>query len=482
MSSTRYAADGSESSPHRWASSPEYSYGLNAGLVAKRAGLLSRSQDRELVWFLHELSHRTDLYKHWTANAFPVWPWEADESESGLCGLERVAGEICQKPETLATFCLNPAVIIRNHDLSPEDHESIQIPEWNAKQSDVCYSKRAFYGDLNELINALKKYKLRFESASTNRFIETSISRKISQTLDYAMDERCMVLIQGNSRIGKSVSAQMWAQRHLGRARYVQLEATTDEQSFFACIARALGMPNTRNYKAWELRNNVLRVLESGDLLLIIDEADHLWPRTDRPRLAPSRIDWINTALVNHGVPVALIGTPKFSMQLELFDKQCPVWASEQFVGRLADQVILPSELPDEELESIARHLLPSCKQLLPLVGLAKFCGKYVATIEHVARKARGLARERNLPAVNDALLFELVDSLTPKTPKPVVPNKFRAKSLKQKPESQASDKLISGTRETAISPKTAKNIFSSTADFLPEIPRTDHQELSLLP
>ena len=64
--------------------------------------------------------------------------------------------------------------------------------------------------------------------------------------------------------------------------------------------------------KALELRVRVEDALHSGDLMLVADEAHFLWPVGRLRHCVPGRVNWINTALANFDVPVALIITPQF--------------------------------------------------------------------------------------------------------------------------------------------------------------------------
>ena len=66
-----------------------------------------------------------------------------------------------------------------------------------------------------------------------------------------------MTVIEGEARFGKSHSViPDWCEADPGRARYVQLESSRDEMSFFRAMAEALGVSiNSLNSKAQELRS-----------------------------------------------------------------------------------------------------------------------------------------------------------------------------------------------------------------------------------
>jgi hypothetical protein len=68
--------------------------------------------------------------------------------------------------------------------------------------------------------------------------------------------------------------------------------------------------------------------------MLVIDEAHYLWPQYQRSYSSPELIDWVNTALVNHDVPVALICTDQFAKLKARVEKQTG-WTSEQLEHRV---------------------------------------------------------------------------------------------------------------------------------------------------
>ena len=89
MSSTRRSSGDGPIRQERYASSAG-SKGLLGNLVARRAAALQNAQEREMIYFLHELSLRDGHTLHYTANLFPAWPaaFKARESERAF---ERVA-------------------------------------------------------------------------------------------------------------------------------------------------------------------------------------------------------------------------------------------------------------------------------------------------------------------------------------------------------------------------------------------------------
>jgi hypothetical protein len=88
-------------------------------------------------------------------------------------------------------------------------------------------------------------------------------------------------------------------------------------------------------------------------------EAHDLWPQYQRSYCSPELIDWVNTALVNHNVPVALICTDQFAKLKARVEKQTG-WTSEQLEHRVTRYKKLSSTPTKEDLEAVAAKLLSS--------------------------------------------------------------------------------------------------------------------------
>jgi len=163
--------------------------------------------------------------------------------------------------------------------------------------------------------------------------------------------------------------------------------------SFFRAIAKALGVSINLNSKAQELRQRIEDTLQGGDLMIVIDEAHYLWPNLIDSRTLPARINWILTALVNNGVPVALVTTPQFLRNQEEFEARTR-WTSEQLTGRIGHYEPLPTTLTPEDLHKVAAALLPDASEqtLEALVVYAQASTKYLAGIRHAVDRARFIA------------------------------------------------------------------------------------------
>ena len=226
MSSTRRTSKPGAIRQERFASSSSLPKGLLGNLIAKRCAALRDTGERNLIHFLHELSLRDGFTLHRTCNLFPAWPWPSTATAPAERAFERVARELVEMfpdriearhvekfrklfPRFLVKLCLDPAA-----ELS-----TATMP--------------TFAG----IVDALHAYKRRIEAAGAGRLAPTAATRSIHGMLDYALTVRGITLALGTHRIGKSFSAQSWAQMHLGEARYVQLSSAPDDGAFFRDIA-----------------------------------------------------------------------------------------------------------------------------------------------------------------------------------------------------------------------------------------------------
>ncbi|MEI9863615.1 MAG: hypothetical protein WDN00_03475 [Limisphaerales bacterium] len=110
------------------------------------------------------------------------------------------------------------------------------------------------------------------------------------------------------------------------------------------------------NSRRFQLRTRVEEVLQGGDLLLVLDRAEWLFPQTGRNYSLPSRINWICSMLVDVGAPVALITSPDFHTSQKRVEKQTG-WASTSFTGRIAHTERLPGILPIKDLLCVAQSI-----------------------------------------------------------------------------------------------------------------------------
>jgi hypothetical protein len=184
----------------------------------------------------------------------------------------------------------------------------------------------------------------------------TTIGREVFETLDHALAIGKMVVIEGDSGSGKTTAAEAWCAQHQGQARFVSLSGITHKTGFFHKLASAIGLAAS-NRKAIKMQIKVEEFFRRARLMLVIDEAHYLFRHQPRTNSSPELVDWVNTALVNHHVPVALICTDQFAKQKARVEKQTG-WTSEQLEHRVKRYVKLPPTSTKEDLEAVAAKLL----------------------------------------------------------------------------------------------------------------------------
>lgn len=370
MCSTRYAPPGAPLNQSRFSSSVAFNKGLLGNLVAKRAKLIESPEDRALIYFLQQLSHREGGLQRVARELVAVSPqsfYATPNPGDKTSQAKRQSSAVDALADRLQRLCLDPAIVLNGN---------------RANRS------------LN-LLHAVGDYrKIHIKHAEMD-LASTSIAQKVYEDLEFALQTKSLVLIEGLERIGKTATALNFCARHPGQAVYVRLESGNDDTSFFRSIAKPLGITSTPERQAIEMRLRIEDMLQCGHLMLVMDEAHFLWPQTARARRAPSRVDWIRTALVDFGVPLALISTPQFDRQCQLYEKQLG-WNSRQLKGRVALHTRLPTTLSEDDLKAIASHLLPDADAatILRLVGFAQASDDYVAGIERVIKRARFFAQK----------------------------------------------------------------------------------------
>ena len=456
MSNTRRASGGGPLRQERFASSQEFERGLMANLVAKRCTLLDRPVDRELIWFLQLLSHAPGGLPRVAADLLARYPdkigtkamQEFGFKPGQIYSTDRVktirdelpfggttdfplkgdvdlvsAASLLDEPEYDLDDYIGERRRRREKRRAQIDDEASRHPtnypaakflsycvghaelELEKYLAQMCLDPGVKIRDgelwyFAALITTLRQYQAERIEAR-NCAAVTSIGSQVCDALDYATESRRLVLIDGNARIGKTYSAKAWSDQHPGRVRYVQVPSTNCDFSFFRAIAESLGVSINLKSKAQELRLRIEETLQPGHLTLVLDEAHYLWPQSNYRNTTPGRINWLMTALINKGVPVALITTPQFfRSQTEIERQTC--WTSEQFTGRIGHYEKLPDTLLRTDLEAVARALLPGgdVRSIKAVTLYAEASKKLLAGIETVADRAKFLASRAQRQAV----------------------------------------------------------------------------------
>ena len=239
----------------------------------------------------------------------------------------------------------------------------------------------------------LSVYRQRYVERAKRRFAETSISKALHPELEYALETRRMVLIEGDSGVGKTESAKAWCDQHRHVSRYLTLSGIGNRTTLAKAVAQALGLPKSSGLSATKILPRIEDFLRRSAVMLVIDEAHYALPQNNRPNRPPELINWLMTACCNHGVPVALIATSEWRRRLVNTEKHTR-WNAEQLSRRIVRFKALPPKPTEEDLFAVARSVAPEATQtaLLGLVAYALRCDGSLTRLVDVIADARRLA------------------------------------------------------------------------------------------
>jgi hypothetical protein len=323
MSSTRHAPAGTPISYEKYMSSPEFAElrGIPGTAVAAKADLYGDSRTKSLLFFVQSLSCKCGGLPRVARDLANAFPCPGEEKLTGL----------------LVELCINPKVIVN-------------FSEQRLPREKRCQPSSMGFCDV------LRQFQDRYEAKAKADFVVTSIGREIFATLDHALASAKMVVIEGNSGIGKTTAAHAWCTQHQGEARLISLSGISHKTGFFQKLAGAIGLAGS-NRKPTDMQVKVEEFFRRTGLMLVIDEAHYLWPQHQRSHSSPELVDWVNTALVNQRVPVALICTDQFAKLKARVEKRTG-WTSEQLEHRVKRYKKLPAAPTKRDLETVAATLL----------------------------------------------------------------------------------------------------------------------------
>jgi hypothetical protein len=263
------------------------------------------------------------LNREFKASEIPLDEWEVNFYQ------QRALSATEDLPQILRNFCLDPRADISNG-------------VW-------------FFDDLLGALVALRE---QFIVAARSRLADTIVTSRINQALDFWFARRRMVLIEGVAGIGRTATTRAWCDAHPGLVRYVEVPSSSDDRSFYASIARELGVARGTSFNGQQIKVRVEEMLASSELVLALDESQYLWTQAMHPRKTPDRLLWIKSTF-DAGTPIALVAHSDFSKWQEHYVKRT-LWTDEQFERRLNRRISLPTEHSSEDMLKIARAHLPT--------------------------------------------------------------------------------------------------------------------------
>jgi hypothetical protein len=407
-------------------SSPEFAglQGISGTAVAKRCALLVSPAKQQLLWFIQGMSLADGGLKRLARELLKMFPEricvdrirfeccdpldDADpppdaelRQECHNIALRRQqrshwGQELLSIEEFLIDLCINPRLTI------PIKGEEIESSEFDVDLARDKFPELALDdfrpADLKyfkEVIGAIIEYKRRYEEQVRAGFCHTAISREIWEQLDFALKTKRMIVLQGREGRGKTEAVRAWCNCHLGVARFMSLKGRSTMTEHFREFARALGVGHARSHTIAHMEANIEDVLQASHLMPVVDEAHFAFSQGPRMRTRPEMLDWIDTALCNPPLPVALVTTPHFMDCVERAVHQIG-WNYLQFKRRCKRYRVLPAKNTPEDIEVVARHLLPEAgaatiKEVLGYTAMSK---RDLSAVGDVVREAKLLAEE----------------------------------------------------------------------------------------
>lgn len=250
-----------------------------------------------------------------------------------------------------------------------------------------------YEGNWKNISAAIRSYRRVVQdraSIQKNQFAENAVTRLIWSGLDYALVNNSITLVIGESRMGKTITAQAWKEKNNhGRAVYVIAPAYGGTKALLTSIAQAVGV--NRNISIVAMHQAILRAFNKNRIL-IMDEAHRLLP-SDR-RVNPVNLEIVRDIHDRTGAAVALLATQRFDAALRSSE-----YMFEQLLGRIGLPVRLPRKLTAADIEPILKQYLPrpSGKVVEAALQMANALGRLGLLVEtlKVASRLAGKDKEK---------------------------------------------------------------------------------------
>lgn len=237
--------------------------------------------------------------------------------------------------------------------------------------------KGTYEGSWANAVKAIQSYRRIAEqrgTIQTNEIVANSIVNMIGAGLDYALANNSITTIIGESRMGKTVSAQRWrdANNH-GTSVLVTAPPYGGTKYFLRRIAEAVGV--NKNQSAPQLYEAVLRAF-NRNRILIIDEAHRLLPGDRRSN--PASMEILRDIHDATKCGLALIATQRFDEELKKSHYQY-----EQILGRIGMPIRLPRRIKRSDwLPIVRQYVEPSEKLTAAMDEIANGLGRLGILVE----------------------------------------------------------------------------------------------------
>ena len=246
----------------------------------------------------------------------------------------------------------------------------------------------------------------RRKAALASRIAETEITRQVFEWMNVAQQTGRGVLIEGNTRFGKTEAIKLWCDMNPGVARLVNTPATNALGDLLREVARALGIEYRPGRLRNDLRERIDYVLRFSRLLLCFDEANLLLPGSYSKNTAPARLNWVRRSVVDRKTPAVFVHTPQNNAPAKKRFVKTTGYEMAQFDERIFT-ITLPIELSEADLIAVARIHFPRLQELHLKYVVCKALAterNYVSDIEKIATLANYKAKSngRAVPLLAD--------------------------------------------------------------------------------
>ena len=203
------------------------------------------------------------------------------------------------------------------------------------------------------LKNFIKNVRLLREQAArsiNSGFIETIVTKKIFDTLDYALagdlDGGKIVLITGATRRSKSHSVKEWCRRNNhGRSVYIDCPESGGLRSLMHELSSSCRI------KARNTDDRREQLIQSFNRrrILVIDEATRLLPNSRRQG-TPTQLEFIRRLHDVRHCAIALVATTLLAEEIERGNLRDYL---EQLLGRIVEPLMIPQKVYKSECRDI---------------------------------------------------------------------------------------------------------------------------------
>lgn len=259
--------------------------------------------------------------------------------------------------------------------------------------------KGTYEGSWKNVASRIASYQRIVENRGTiqvQAFAENSITRLIFAGLDYALANNSVTLIEGESRMGKSISGQRWRDlNNHGRSVFVIAPAFGGTKALLRSIAAAVGV--NKNLSVPQMHEAILRAF-NRNRILIVDEAHRLLPGDRRSN--PVNLEILRDIHDRTGCALALIATTRFGSELRRSE-----YMFEQLLGRIGMPVRLRAKIKAADILPILTQYIPKpteqlvsvCLEIANTLGRLGILVETLRVASRIAAKAKARLAEEHI-------------------------------------------------------------------------------------